>query len=398
MRIAVCGAGASGIAAAISAARAGALVVLFEHTDSPGRKILITGNGKCNFTNHEINTSKYHSTDDHESFMSGFLSRWGCRECLDLFDSIGVVYRQKRDGYYPRSDTAESVRRALLNELARLKVEIRLNTDIRDIDPVKKRVNGENFDAVIIAMGSMVSGRAGSDGSGYGILRRMGLKVNKVYPALTPLTLKEDLSSITGVRCEAKLTLLDEEGCTVESSRGELQPFEKGFSGILAMDISGECCRILGSGRRAYVRADLYPDMDGEELLTFLKDRAERFGRQEPKDALVGMFPKKLINYLIHPLDTRVADYVEALALRIKGLEYELSDEMLKDVKRAQTAAGGLSLDEIDDDFALKKYKDIYVVGELVDIDGVCGGYNLHFAWGSGYMAGRRAAKKERER
>ncbi len=393
MKVAVIGAGASGIMAALTAAKAGASVTLYEHKDSIGNKILITGNGKCNFTNEIMEKDRFHFSDDASDWMGDLLKRFGTKECLSLFESQGIVYRNRKGGYYPYSDTAESIKSAFRAGLKRAGVKTVTGRDIKNIDPESKSVEGEGFDSIIIACGGKTAPNTGSDGSGYKLLSSLGLRVSKIYPALTPLVLKTDLSDITGIRCDAGLILCDGEGNVKERSKGELQPFQKGFSGICALDISGNACRLIGSGKRAYVTADLYPKLSKTELKQMITDRMSFMNTDRLSEVLVSMFPKKLINYLIHPIDTRTDGYMDRLTDRIKQSRYEVSERMTEDFSRAQTSAGGLDISEIDENCMLKKHKDIYVAGELLDIDGVCGGYNLHLAWATGYVAGIHAAR-----
>lgn len=387
MKTAVIGAGASGIMAAICAAGTGASVTLYEHKDSPASKLLITGNGKCNFTNERIDPSCYHSSTDEEGRMTRILRRFDHERCIAFFESLGIRSRIRKGCAYPWSDTAESIRTALLLELKRLNVNIITKCGALTADE-DRTVNQEKYDRVIISCGSRVFPGTGSDGSGYDILSRMGVKLTSLYPALTPLNVTEDLSPLKGVRCDAVLKLTDEEGHMIEESSGELQPYDKGLSGICAMDISGNAYRLLGAKKRAFVETDFFPSLSDEEFRSEISRRLKAFPDRNLPELLTGLFPKKLINYLVHPVDTRKADWPDDLCSNVKHHRYELTDEGIKDFSRAQTVAGGVPLDSIDDSCMLKAHKGIYVTGELLDADGICGGYNLHFAWATGYIAG----------
>ena len=387
MKTAVIGAGASGIMAAVTAAGAGAEVTLYEHRDSPAAKLLITGNGKCNFTNEKILPSHYHSSTDEDGRIGRMIKKFRTEDCLAFFENIGIKTRVRKGCVYPYPDTAESVRSALLLELKRLGVRTRYDCGVLSVSS-DRTVQGERFDRVIISCGSAVAPGTGSDGSGYRILKELGVELTPVYPALTPLVTKEDLSAIKGVRCEAGLTLTDETGAVTEVSSGELQPYEKGFSGICAMDISGRACRLLGDGKRAFVEADLFPLMTDEEFKDEIRRRCRAFPERNLAETLTGLFPKKLINYIVHPVDSRKESFVDDLCRNAKHRRYELSKDMTKDFSRAQTAGGGVPVYSIDDNCMLKDREGIYVTGELLDCDGICGGYNLHFAWTTGHLAG----------
>ena len=389
METVIIGAGASGLSAAVSSARAGDDVTVYEHKESAANKILITGNGKCNFTNEDIKSSCFHSSTDDEGRIGRMLGAFGTDKCLRFFESIGIRHRVRKGCIYPYPDTAESVKSALLLELRRLNVKV-----IYDCGELKVTrdlfVNGRRYDRMIIACGSRVSPKTGSDGSGYEILKMLGVKLTDIYPALTPLIIKEDLTGLKGVRCDARLRLTDESGEVTEVSAGELQPYEGGLSGICAMDISGSACRIMGEGRKAYVETDFFPEMTDGEFMAELERRSAAFPDRNLSELMTGLFPKKLINYLAHPVDTRRADHIKDLCRNVKHHIYELSKDMTSDFGRAQTVAGGVPLTEIDDHCMLKEHNGIYVTGELLDADGICGGYNLHFAWMTGYLAGSR--------
>ncbi len=387
MNICIIGAGASGLVSAIAAARAKASVTVYEHKESPANKILITGNGKCNFTNLYMEADRFHSSTDDRGWTAGILERFGAADCIEFFDSLGIKTRERRGGIYPYSDTAESVKSALLLELRRLRVNVIYNCGRISVSE-DGIVNGTRYDRVILACGGMSAKKTGSDGSGYDILRKLRVSLTPLYPALTPLILKEDLSCIKGVRCEASLSLLDENGDITETSSGELQPYESGLSGICAMDISSSACRILGSGRRAFLEADLLPLFSDEEFKREILSRRERFPERNLSELLNGLFPKKLINYLVHPVDTRKQGFEDLLVANVKHHRFELSDTMVSDFSRSQTVAGGVPVSDVDENCGLIGHEGIYVVGELLDVDGVCGGYNLHFAFATGYIAG----------
>ena len=399
--VAVIGAGASGIVAAIAAARCGASVSLFEHTDSIGSKIMITGNGKCNYTNEDIRPEHYHSGTDEDGLIASILERFGYEDCVGFFGSIGIVGKNRRGGIYPYTDTAESVRSALKLELKRLGVGIICgcrNTCIERAADGRIRIKndlmpeGREFDSVILACGGKAARKTGSDGSGFEIARSLGVSTTDIFPALTPLPLKEDLSMLTGIRCEASLRLINENGRVIESSSGELQPYDKGLSGICALDISGNACRRAGAGERVYVECDFYPGTDDEGFKRMMKGRREAFPERDLTGLLTGLFPRKLIRYFVHPIDTRKTDWIEDLTYSVKHHRYEINHDIIKDMSRAQTTAGGVAMSEIDDNCMLSRAENVYVTGEMLDADGICGGYNLHFAWATGYIAGGAAA------
>ncbi len=394
-RIAVIGGGASGLSAALHAAFSGkeALITIYEHTDAPGKKLLITGNGKCNFSNQNLDPGYYHSSSG-KGLIRESLKHFGKKEILEFFDRLGILYKEKRDGYYPYTDTAGTVRDAFLRQLKEEK--IRVVTDCGDfkITPRKEKgfeLFGEPYDAVLLCMGGMTSTKTGSDGSGYKLLKELGFPVIEPLPALTPLFTGEDLTALKGIRCEAALSLMIENK-QVQASRGELQPFEGGLSGICALDLSGQAARALREGKDVKVFCDFAPAFSKEELPSLWKRQKSLHPERPMHEILSGMFHKKLVSFLIHDLDSRKPEFEECLSDRIKAMPFTVSKKLCSDFSRAQTVSGGLPLTEVTSSFETKKIPGLYVCGELLDCTGDCGGYNLHWAFLSGALAGRAAA------
>ncbi len=397
-RIAVIGGGASGLSAALHAASSGkeVLITIYEHTDAPGKKLLITGNGKCNFTNQNLDPGYYHSDSD-EGLIKESLKRFGKKEILDFFDRLGIIYKEKRDGYYPYTDAAGTVRDAFLRQLKEEKIRVVTDCGSLNIVPRKEKgfeILGEHYDAVILCMGGMTSPKTGSDGSGYRMLKELGFPVTEPLPALTPLFTKEDLSALKGIRCEASLTLMIENR-PAQTSKGELQPFEGGLSGICALDLSGQAARALHEGKDVRVLCDFAPAYTKEELQSLWKRQQSLHPARPMHEILCGMFHKKLVSFLIHDLDSRKPEFEKSLSERIKGVPFQVSPKLCSDFSRAQTVSGGLPLTEVTSSFETKKIPGLYVCGELLDCTGDCGGYNLHWAFLSGALAGAAAVSGE---
>ncbi|MBO6111454.1 MAG: aminoacetone oxidase family FAD-binding enzyme [Lachnospiraceae bacterium] len=384
-KVAVIGGGASGIFAAIKAASNGHAVTIYEHTDSIGKKLLVTGNGKCNFTNLNMGEEYYHSSTDN-GLISGVLLRFGLKETLDFFDKLGLYTKEKNGGIYPYTDTSRTVLNLLKTELKRLKVNIVCMKDIKELMP-EGMVNGDDYDAVILAAGGLTAKNTGSDGSGMKLLKDMGCRMIKPYPALCPLPVKEDLSALKGVRCRAVLSLITD-GRLKMSSRGELQPYEGGLSGICAFDLSGEAALAVREKKQVKVECDLFPETDDEGFGTHILSMKNRHPGIGIKDILTGMLNEKLINHILHPLDERKDSFINDLTGAVKHRTYEISDKITGDYSKAQVTGGGLCLSELNDDLSLKRFPKIRVCGEVLDVYGNCGGYNLQWAMSSGYVAG----------
>ena len=366
----VIGGGAAGLAAAISAARQGAAVTVLESGRRSAGKILATGGGRCNFTNMNMSPDSFY--DCPEVFSSAFLSAFPPVAALDFFYSMGVI-PVIRDGYaYPRSEEAASIRNALLRECERLRVTVRNNTPAESI----KASGGFDIvsggytyhaDKVILAAGGKASPVFGSNGSGYALARSLGHDITQLSPGLSGLVCGEALKPAAGVRVYAALKLFDGEK-QLMGTKGEIQINEDSISGIPAMCLG----RIAGrSGRPLTLEIDFAPALTREEL-----SEAASCG------SLDGVFPSKLASLLA--ADPDPAGAAKSMRVEIKGTT---------GFENAHVTSGGVALSGIDPyTMESKLVKGLYFAGEIMDVDGLCGGYNLHFAWASGVMAGFSAA------
>ena len=389
-KIAVIGGGAAGIMAALSASAHGADVTVFEHTDSIGKKILQTGNGKCNFTNVIMSADKYHTSGDR-MFIEKILDHFGNEDAIRFMSSIGIYTKNRKGGLYPYTETAATVLDILRMELRKCGVRVLLKCGDVKIGN-EPSVNGEKYDAVIIAAGSNAAPKTGSDGSGYKIAKQLGITIIRPVPALTPLLLEDDVRELVGIRCDAELTLVYG-GKIIDQSKGELQPVPNGFSGICALDISANAARLICSGKRAELRADFFPDFDDNTFRQFIEYRIKQYPDRNINEIFAGLFAKKLAVFLLRGTDCRRKDFLDDLIENVKHHHFVIAQGQCDDFSRAQTVSGGIPLEEFTDCCMLKKSSGIYFAGEIMDADGVCGGYNLQWAWSTGYAAGIGAAE-----
>lgn len=402
----IVGAGASGLMAGISAARKGAKVLILEHMDSAGKKILTTGNGKCNFTNEKQGSRYYRGKNP--AFVLNIMEQFGLKETLQLFEELGIVPRSKRDGYYyPASGQASSVREVLLMECRRLKVRIAYNVGIRSI---KKKSGcflfhtkqGE-FQSVscIIATGGKAANKTGSDGSGIPYIVGFGHNVIDIVPALVALQGKQSfLKEIAGIRAENRVEIYIENEKIAEET-GELQLTDYGVSGIPVFQLSRYAAYGLLEGKSVYVLLDFLPWQTEEETHSMLEIRFHKNGTgKTAKEALIGLFPDKLIGVLLTEAGIRpemkagdcVVEELEALAAVVHHLRVDIS--ATRGFDSAQVTAGGVDTTEIDaSTMESRLVPGLYFSGEVVDIDGMCGGYNLQWAWSSGWVAGSYAGE-----
>ena len=412
-QVAVIGGGAAGLTAAIWAARSGASAVILEHTDRVGKKILSTGNGRCNLTNSKMEASCYRSGDPQ--FPMEAISQFGWKDTLRWFSSMGLLCRCRMESYYyPMSDQASAVLDCLRMECSRLGITIR--TGIQPERIRRMREGRRSFyeimtdqgevraDAVILACGSKAAPNTGSDGSGYELAKSLGHRIIKPLPALVQLRCQGNhYRQLAGIRTEADLKLLvnDRE---MWRERGELQITDYGISGIPVFQLSRFAARGMDEGKKVRVMIDFLPFMDKKESRIFLEQRFAEFGDRNGEDFLTGVLHKKLAAVLLKMAGIRLDQPVSSASIRqrehlLRAIkEYEALVSSVNPFANAQVCCGGVDVREVDPStMGSRLMGDIYFAGEILDVDGICGGYNLQWAWSSGKAAGCRAAQKRRQ-
>ncbi len=418
VEVMVIGGGASGMMAAITAAEAGAHVVLIEKLNRVGKKILATGNGRCNFTNLKQKADCYHSrTTD---FPWQVVSAFDEKKVMEWFRERGIL-SMERDGYiYPRSAQAASVVQILQRMLAEVKVQIHTEESLRDLRPRQDLQGNRNgyevitsvsrylADQVILAPGGAAAPVHGTSGDGYEWMKRLGIQVVEPLPALSSLILEDACCKIwPGVRIQGQVSVYSDSGMCLGSDRGEIQMVQYGISGIPVFQISYLVARELAEGKKPYLILDSMCEFTKDALMTELSRRLSTYDHLtlSVADILEGMLPEKLVTAYIRAAglknSTRAEDVKrkqwECLADQMKAKKLEIHD--VSGFDKAQVTSGGVSLEMLDvDSMELRKYPGLYIVGEFADVDGICGGYNLQWAWSSGHMAGMAAAAKANER
>ncbi len=383
-KVAVLGGGASGIMAAITASEYGAEVFLLEKNSRVGKKLLQTGNGRCNFTNMNLKAEDYNS-----AFVCRALDSFSPEDAVEFFRKVGLLSAVEDGGrVYPASNQASALLEVLLLELEARNVKV-----ICDFDIVKIRKKGEKFeinakngesvtaDRIIAAFGGKAAPKTGSDGAGYELLKELGHSITPLDKALVQL--KTD-RSIKGVRANARAAVGD------KSEYGEIQFTEYGLSGIPIFNLS----RYAKTGD--IVTLDLVPDYTEKELFSYLKTRKP----QSLETYLVGIVNKQLGQMLLKECGIgklsrnsgSLEDFeIEKIAEKLKNMRFTVTGKMPWD--NAQITKGGICLSEVfAETMESKKVEGCYVVGELLDIDAPCGGFNLQWAWSSGFLAGRASA------
>ena len=408
VKIAVIGGGASGMMAAISAAKNGAAVTILEATKRVGNKILLTGNGKCNFTNLLLDTSCYYCKD--EDFVTNIMEKFSPKDTQTFFENAGMLVKNKNGYLYPSGEQASIVLDILRMELKRQNVNILTETKVTKITKEQSGfcVETENqttytFDKIILTTGGRAYPKTGSDGSGYKLAKKLGHSIVPTVPALVQLCGRDDFYKIiAGVRSEGKITLLIDEKM-VRTERGEIQFTDYGISGIPIFQVSRLAAYGLFEKKKVTIVADVLPDYEKEDLQKLICQRIPLHKDNTLEEFLCGFSNKKLCLLAIRlsgkKPDTPVKGLKEEELLQVvyvlKNLVFHIVDT--KSYDTAQVTAGGVSVFELDETLQSKCTENLYFAGEIIDVDGICGGYNLQWAFASGYVAGKAAAAIRKE-
>lgn len=398
----VIGAGASGMMAAITAARSNKRVCIIEKLNKPGKKLLATGNGKCNFTNENMSVDCF---GGDSVFINHILEYFSVQDCLSFFHSIGIYPKNKNGYYYPNSEQAVSIVNALVNELERLQVSVCLETLVKDIYPEKSHVivetNKGQFAGrkLIIATGLLAAPKLGSDGSMFEIIKGLGHRFQPILPVLCGFTCKTiDFKKVSGVRAHGTVTAFVD-GIKVAEDTGEIQFTNYGLSGIPIFQISRYLSKGIYNKSKVEVEVNLLPTFDRKQLLDELSYR-KLIGMNQSIDYLLnGLVHEMLSDVVLSKAHLDKSMFASSLTEKdideiAKALqELRVVVTNYRDFEFAQVCTGGIPVSDIDiDTLESKLVKNIYFTGELLDVDGICGGYNLHFAWATGLMAGRAIA------
>lgn len=405
-KVIVIGGGASGITAGIVARRNGAEVVILEQMNRVGKKILATGNGRCNLTNENIDISRYHGKSPR--FALNALKQFDAEQAVQFFEYMGISCKSEDGGkVYPWSDQASSVLDVLRYEIERLGIEERVEAGVKSIHPGKKGFkvvlrDGEELkgDSIIVAAGGKAAPNLGSNGSGYGLVIPLGHKLVEPFPALVQLKLSAPfLKALKGVKFIGTAAVgIDHK--EIRREMGEVLFTDYGISGPPIFQLSRKAGEQLQSGRRPWIEVDMFPGHSREELSDLLRIKLG-YQPQKPLDfSFVGLINKRLIPVILK--EAGIED-IKKQCQSIKTNEFENIIAILKSWRfevtgtnswpDAQVTAGGIDVNDIDPGtMESKLVPGLYFAGEIIDIDGDCGGFNLQWAWASGYVAGLNAS------
>lgn len=400
----IIGGGASGMMAAISAARQNRKVTVLEQKENLGKKILVTGNGRCNFTNRvQFPLESYYRTEQL-GFPKAVLEQFSLEDTLSFFSELGLQVKERNGYFYPFSGQASTLLRLLRKEIERLPIVVETEAKVQKIIHEKKGLScclkdGRVFygDQVVLSAGSMAAPKTGSDGSGYNLAVDLGHHLIRPLPALCPIEGRDGygahaLKGMAGVRTDAVLRLfIGKKLCFTE--RGELQIVEYGISGIPVFQFSRYAIRAFEKGEMVRVEIDFLPDLEWEEVSKIVLWQMKHY-QKTIEEALIGMLNSKVVLGVLK-------------CAKIQAIQRKLSEEQRKRLleclkkfsvvitgyrgfEQAQVCSGGIDTNEVNPyTLESKKVAGLYFAGEILDVDGACGGYNLQWAWSSGFLAGK---------
>ncbi len=414
-KVLVIGGGAAGMLAAITAARNGAQVVIFEKNEKLGKKLFITGKGRCNVTNACDRNDLFRNVTANSRFLFSAFDSFDNVALMDFFENLGLklkIERGKR--VFPESDKSSDVIKTLKEEIERLGIEVKYDTEVRSISfddghwTVKTGKNQgrdsmEKGDAVIVATGGLSYASTGSTGDGYAFAKEFGHTVTKLVPSLVGIETAEDFpKELQGLSLKnVTLYLENEKGKKVYSELGEMLFTHYGISGPLALSASSYIADMIAKDKRpGRLYIDLKPGMSADELDSrLLKDFSKEMNRSF-RNSLDALLPQSLIQVIVDlsgiDPEKKVNSVTREERQKLVGLlkHLELTVSGLRDFNEAIITKGGVNVKEIDPGtMESKLHAGLYFAGEVLDLDAVTGGFNLQIAWSTGYAAGKAAAE-----
>ena len=407
--IIIVGAGAAGLCAAYVASHSNInlRIAVLERQSVCGRKLSASGNGKGNLTNADFQSEYYHSFK--QSDIEQWVLQHSYKEIVSFFEQIGIPLYGKNGYYYPMSNQAKQVTGLLVDKCRKNGVSFILNTEVTDVDRKRNRDNcyvitdaeGNTYEgrSVILSTGGAAAPKLGGNRSGYQLVQKLKYSVSPIHSVLRPIYVEDPLLKLAkGVRLDGEVTLQGAEG-VIAREAGQIQWNADNLSGIVMMNLS---CYLPYQTQETELHIDLLPDYSWNALRAYLKQQCDRNPEQTIQTLLLGIFPSAMAQYLLRRV--RVEEnltgqeisekQLNRITSNIKKLSFcPLSRE---DYEKAQVTSGGVRLSEIDlTTMESRKDTDIYVVGELLDVNGCCGGYNLTFAMLSGMQAANAIIEKK---
>ena len=401
IKIAVIGGGASGLVASIYAKNNNTIVDLYEKNEELGKKILVTGNGRCNYFNEDFTTDKFYSFNKYD--LSNIINNNMKDKILTFFSSIGIIPSIKNGYYYPSSYKANSIRLSLIEEVYSKGINVFTNSFVTDILYNDNEncfyicINNEykKYDKVILSTGSCAYVKSTNS---YDLIKKYH-DITPLLPSLVPLIGKGDYFKLwNGVRCNCEISLLDK---TILKESGEIQLTDYGISGICVFNLSGFINKMLYQKKNIFVSINFIPFIKNDYYKWF-NSRKKLLSDRTIYEFLVTILNEKLVDTILYVTNISKDKIVNELnSNEIDNIISNLTSFKLeiissKDFSRAQVCNGGINLNEINTNtMESLKIKNLYITGEILDVCGMCGGYNLGFAFITGLLAGLAGGKND---
>ena len=399
MRVGIIGGGAAGMMAAVNIKllNNNIDVTIHEKNQRPGKKLLATGNGRCNYTNSDIDVKYYHTKNEN---LKKILQDFDFEKCIEFFKSIGVEPINKNSYIYPMSEQASSILNALELKIRELSVKVISESDIVDIEyskciKLKSKDKSYTYDSVLISCGGLAGLELNYNDSLYPVFKKQTYKIVKPLPALCPVVPFEikRLKKTEGVRVKSKVGLYINDSLYY-TEFGELQFSKNYLSGIVIFQLSRHISRALDEGQKVELGIDFLPSV--HDKLDFFTKRHKILKNYTWKDFGNGLINNKLWEELLSELKLDMnalvkVQEIKKIASKVSDCKYLIKESA--NFLRAQVSTGGVALSDVNLKTMESSFqKNIYFAGEVLDVDGICGGYNLHWAWASGYLAAKSIA------
>ena len=396
-RIVIIGGGPSGVICVLHAKRKDNEVIILERNNTLLKKLLMTGNGKCNYFNDEIIIDNYESTN--KEVLENIITNDNIDKVRDFFNKIGIVTKIKNGYWYPFSNQATTIKDILELELKNNNIKVYLNSLVKDIKKNKKKYiisyNDQviESDVVVLSTGSKAYPKTGSDGIGYELLKNFNHTIIKPLPALVQLETKEKYKEWSGVRTDVELELFEDDKY-ISSEKGELQLTDYGISGICVFNLSNKLVRGLEEGKKEVIKINFVPFIS-TLIAPWLNDYNNKNTNKSIKELLEGFLNNKIVKVILknNNLNEKIKYNELTNENKLKLINslrfFKVEIDKTKGFDNSQICNGGVSLLEINPNtFESKKEKGLYIIGEILDINGNCGGYNLINCWISGILSG----------
>lgn len=407
----IIGGGASGLIAAIIAKDLGKDVAIIEATDRIGKKILTTGNGRCNISNSNINSPFKNFHSENTDFFANVLNNFTVEDTKNLFLSLGLPITELENGkMFPKSLQASSVIDIFRMSLDDKNIPLYTSCKVINIEKSKKftiHTNNEEFyefscKKLILSCGGKSAPKTGSDGSGFKLSKLLGHNIIEPLPGIVQLKLDYPyLKALSGIKFDGSASIIIDDNI-VRTEKGEILFTDYGISGPPILQLSSYASKALYKNKNVKISIDMFPNETKEDIENFIYSHFSIFNYREISSCLIGVVNKKMISTLLKDIGIKDVHtccseldwkYISILISRLKNWQFKCTGT--NGFSNAQVTLGGVNTKEINNiTLESKIVKDLYFCGEIMDVHGDCGGFNLQWAWSSGYLAGTSASQE----